>query len=100
MNRGVICSKIEIIRKTLERIKKHTPASAELLSHNYDAQDIIFLNLERAVQASVDIAAHLISNTHLPPAQTMAESFLCIERAGKIKRVGSKKAVYWEVLSG
>ncbi len=83
MNKDVIAAKIEIIIKTIGRIKTHIPASSDELAANYDAQDIIALNLERTIQASVDIAAHIISATNINPPQTMSDSFICLEK-GKI----------------
>lgn len=102
MNKDVIASKIEIIRKTLERIRIHTPETYENFSENYDAQDIVSLNLERSIQACVDIAAHIIADTDMPPAQTMAESFASLEKQRIIAKEVSermKKAVGFRNIS-
>lgn len=102
MDKDVIAAKIEIIRKTLERIRTNTPNSYEELFEHYDAQDIISLNLERAVQASVDIAAHIIAETELQPAQTMSDSFSCLEKQRIITKETSermKKAVGFRNIS-
>ncbi len=40
-----------------------------------DLQDIIALNLQRAVQLCVDLAAHVIADTDARPPSTMAENF-------------------------
>jgi uncharacterized protein YutE (UPF0331/DUF86 family) len=45
-----------------------------------DVQDIIALNLQRAVQLSVDIAAHLIAETDATPPATMAENFEILQK--------------------
>ncbi|ALA57484.1 hypothetical protein NITMOv2_1053 [Nitrospira moscoviensis] len=42
-------------------------------------QDIIALNLQRAVQLSVDLAAHLIADTEVQPPTTMAENFVLLK---------------------
>lgn len=47
--------------------------------HDPDLQDIIALNLQRAVQTSVDLAAHLIAETDSPAPSTMAEHFEVLE---------------------
>jgi uncharacterized protein YutE (UPF0331/DUF86 family) len=40
-----------------------------------DLQDIVALNLSRAVQICVDIGAHLIASMETPPPDTMGQTF-------------------------
>ena len=40
-----------------------------------DLQDIVSLNLSRAVQISVEIGAHLIAGMEVPPPDTMGQTF-------------------------
>lgn len=75
MDREVINRKLETLRHCLARIQSKMPLTAEMLRTSYDLQDIIALNLERAVQTCVDMAAHVISETEVPPPGTMAEGF-------------------------
>jgi uncharacterized protein YutE (UPF0331/DUF86 family) len=75
MDRSVVEAKLESLRRCVERIAAKTPSSAELLAQNPDQQDIIALNLQRAVQLSVDLASHLIAETDARPPSTMAENF-------------------------
>ncbi len=75
MDKDVINRKLESLRRCIARITSKMPITPEALRSNYDLQDIIALNLERAVQVCVDIAAHVISETEVPPPSTMAESF-------------------------
>jgi uncharacterized protein YutE (UPF0331/DUF86 family) len=63
------------LRRCIQRIEAKRPPKVEDLKNDYDAQDIIALNLTRAVQLSVDIAAHLIASRDAPVPMTMAESF-------------------------
>lgn len=42
---------------------------------DHDIQDILSINLERAVQVSVDIGAHLITDRSVPPPKTMGDVF-------------------------
>jgi uncharacterized protein YutE (UPF0331/DUF86 family) len=54
------------------------------------------LNLERAIQACVDIAAHIIAYTPLGTAPQMADSFVLLARANIISdnlAIRLKKAV-------
>jgi uncharacterized protein YutE (UPF0331/DUF86 family) len=75
MDRDLVETKLESLRRCVERIADKTPPSVDQLVRDPDVQDIIALNLQRAVQLSVDIAAHLIAETDAVPPATMAENF-------------------------
>jgi hypothetical protein len=59
VDRIVIDQKLESLRRCLARIRSQEPLSPEKLANNFDTQDIVSLNLTRAVQLAVDIGAHL-----------------------------------------
>ena len=86
MDRDVVTAKLESLRHCVERVRTRTPASVEELSSCYDAQDIICLNLERAVQACVDIAAHIVADTECTVPDSMAGTFDALERQGVLSR--------------
>ena len=86
MDRDVVTAKLESLRRCVERVRTRTPVSVEELSMSYDAQDIICLNLERAVQACVDIAAHIVSDSECAVPDTMAGTFDALERQGIVSR--------------
>ncbi|MFW5497808.1 MULTISPECIES: type VII toxin-antitoxin system HepT family RNase toxin [unclassified Maridesulfovibrio] len=75
MNQKVIEVKLVSLQRCLERIKQKTPSRVEVLASDYDLQDIVILNLQRAVQISVDIATHILSAKFKIPS-SMAESFI------------------------
>ncbi len=75
MNPDVINRKLESLRRCVARIHSKMPLTQDDLQTDYDLQDIVSVNLERAVQMCVDIAAHVISETEAAPPDTMAESF-------------------------
>ena len=75
MNSIVIASKLESLRRYLDRITSKKPESLDDLLQDIDVQDIIALNLERSVQLCVDIANHILSSLEDSPAMSMAESF-------------------------
>jgi uncharacterized protein YutE (UPF0331/DUF86 family) len=75
MDRDLVEAKLESLRRCVERIDGKTPFSVDQLIRDPDIQDIIALNLQRAVQLSVDLAAHLIAETDASPPATMAENF-------------------------
>ena len=76
MDETVILVKIESLKRCLDRIKTKIPHDAKQLSSDLDRQDIIILNLERAVQLCVDIAAHVLAELETKTPQTMSESFV------------------------
>ena len=93
VNRQLLSEKADVVARCLSRIKSKCPASQAALEADIDAQDIIILNLERSIQACVDIACHLIAYTALPAAPTMADSFVCLQKAGIISSAVSERMV-------
>ena len=75
MNSILIRTKLESLRKCLDRIESKKPETLDVLLQDIDVQDIISLNLERSIQLCVDIANHIISSLDNAPAMSMAESF-------------------------
>ena len=55
-----------------------------MLEADPDLQDILVLNLGRAVQLCVDIGSHLISETDAAAPQTMGEVFSTLASLGVI----------------
>jgi len=79
---AVIAEKIDSINRCISRIEEKKPQTLEKLRHDIDAQDIICLNLERAIQQCVDIAMILLSKKNLPLPATMREGFEALAEAG------------------
>lgn len=75
MDELIILTKIESLNRCLTRIKSQFPLDPEILKNDLDKQDIVVLNLERAIQVCVDIAAKIIADTAQPAPMTMAEGF-------------------------
>ena len=82
IDKKVIGEKLLSLNRRLERVKLHTPANVEALQSDFDTQDIICLNIQRAVQISVDIAAHILAEQLHEQTPTMAETFLALSRHG------------------
>jgi len=61
VDRAVLSEKLESLRRCVARIETKRVASAGALARDVDAQDIVALNLTRAVQLCVDIAAGMPS---------------------------------------
>lgn len=75
MDRMIVERKLESLRRSLSRVATKCPASAGDFAQDIDAQDIVVLNLSRAVQLCVDIGTHLLSDSRLPTPETMGNTF-------------------------
>ena len=82
MDREVVEQKLESLRRCLRRIETKCPADAATLAADIDLQDIVSLNLSRAVQIAVDIGAHLIAGMEVPPPDTMGQTFDLLAQEG------------------
>lgn len=74
MDKRLIEEKLESLRRCVARVALKCPGSADQLADDADAQDIIALNLTRAVQLCVDIASHILSEVDSPAPATMGEA--------------------------
>jgi uncharacterized protein YutE (UPF0331/DUF86 family) len=84
MDRDIVQAKLESLRRCIERIAGKTPSSSDQLAHDPDLQDIIALNLQRAVQLCVDLAAHVIADTDAKAPSTMADNFTSLKETNVI----------------
>lgn len=71
----VVLNKIQTIERCLARIREEYIGYEEVFDTNYAKQDSVILNLERASQASVDIATHIIKTNRLGLPNTSRELF-------------------------
>jgi uncharacterized protein YutE (UPF0331/DUF86 family) len=91
MDRLVVAEKLESLRRCTQRIEERRAATAEALRADPDRQDILSLNITRAVQLCVDLAAHVLGDTDQPAPQTMGETFELLAAAGVITAALSKR---------
>lgn len=85
MNVELIRAKLDSLARCLERVKEKCPAEARALEGDFDRQDVLSVNLERAVQLCVDIASHFVSTTSHPAPRTMGEAFDALADLGIIE---------------
>ncbi|MFA4827610.1 MAG: DUF86 domain-containing protein [Thermodesulfovibrionales bacterium] len=76
----IILAKTGNIQKCLRRIKEATGLSPESLD-NIDKQDIFVLNLQRAIEAAIDIAAHIAASEGLGLASAIKDNFKFLSEA-------------------
>jgi uncharacterized protein YutE (UPF0331/DUF86 family) len=84
MDKIIINKKLDSLYRCINRIQEKCPADATELKSDIDLQDVIVLNLSRAVQLCVDIAAHTLSASNQPVPNTMSETF---ERLAEMKLI-------------
>ncbi|MGI6252567.1 MAG: type VII toxin-antitoxin system HepT family RNase toxin [Aminivibrio sp.] len=82
-DRDVILSKVAAIQRCLARIAEVTGFDPKSLE-DIDKQDIFALNLQRAVQAAIDLAAHGAASENLGIPETAAGNFTLLQKAGII----------------
>jgi uncharacterized protein YutE (UPF0331/DUF86 family) len=76
----ILSGKLESLRRCIKRIEDKKPVDVDHLIQDPDLQDILVLNLTRAVQLSVDIGSHIISDTDETAPQTMGEVFTTLNK--------------------
>lgn len=82
---GLIAEKkLDSLRRCLGRVQSWCPDDAEALAQDVDAQDIVSLNLTRAVQLCVDVGAQLLARTSAAAPETMSQTFTQLAQAGII----------------
>ncbi|TBV00129.1 type VII toxin-antitoxin system HepT family RNase toxin [Stutzerimonas kirkiae] len=80
MDRLIIERKLDSLQRCLTRVREKTPADLATLENDLDLQDVLVLNLSRAVQICVDIAAHILSERRQPPPDSMGQAFDLLAR--------------------
>lgn len=71
----VVLNKIQTIEKCLKRIREEYVGYEESFEQNFTKQDSVILNLERASQATIDIATHIVKVKGLGLPNTSKELF-------------------------
>jgi uncharacterized protein YutE (UPF0331/DUF86 family) len=87
----LIVKKIDSLSRCIARIEQKRLATYETLENDIDLQDIISVNLERAVQQCVDSAMIVLSNSGAGVPETMSDAFDQLEAVGVI----SKEVCLW-----
>ncbi|EAR23485.1 type VII toxin-antitoxin system HepT family RNase toxin [Nitrococcus mobilis] len=84
MDTLILQEKLEALRRCVRRIEERRADSAGELGKDLDRQDIVTLNLTRAVQLCVDMAVHVIAESEQMAPQTMGEAFEGLAKLGLI----------------
>ncbi len=84
---NVVLNKTAAIEKCIKRIHEEYLGFEDEFETNYTKQDSIILNLERACQATIDIASHLVKTSKLGIPQESRELFELLEANDVITEV-------------
>ena len=74
MKNDVILNKISVIERCISRVKDVYDNNQENLQ-DYTKQDSIILNIQRACEASIDLAMHIVAEKRLGLPQTSRDAF-------------------------
>ena len=80
----VVLNKAAIIERCLSRIREEHGGDDANLTGNLARQDSIVLNLQRACEASIDLAMHLVRRLRLGIPQETREAFALLGQGGHI----------------
>ncbi len=80
----MVLNKIQTIERCLKRIREEYIGYEDSFEENYTKQDSVILNLERASQATIDIATHIIKTRNLGLPNSSRELFSILFDAGII----------------
>lgn len=76
----VVLNKVSTIERCVKRIEE-VYANNSLNLKDYTKQDSIILNIQRACEASIDLAMHVVSEKRLGLPRTSREAFKLLQEA-------------------
>lgn len=90
VDKDVILAKVSAIQKYLKKIAELTKLNPDSLDDEI-IEDVFVLNLQRAVQACIDIAGHIVAGEGLGVPSSVMENFIKLEEKKIIKPELSKR---------
>ncbi len=88
---NIVLNKAAIIERSLRRMKEEYSFNPKL--DNYTHIDAMILNIERACQAAIDLAQHLVAVNRFGMPQTSADAFILLEKAEIISEKSAKAMI-------
>jgi uncharacterized protein YutE (UPF0331/DUF86 family) len=80
----VVLNKASVIERCLRRVEDEYEGDPANLRDDITRQDAIILNLQRACQAAIDLAMHLVREHGLGLPQESREAFALLDDAGHL----------------
>jgi uncharacterized protein YutE (UPF0331/DUF86 family) len=90
MKNDVILNKISVVERCIQRIKEVYANNPSNLK-DYTKQDSIILNIQRACEASIDMAMHIVSEERLGLPQTSRDAFDLLESHSMIEEETARR---------
>lgn len=90
VDRDVVFAKVSSIQRCLKRIQDVSNLDPDRLE-DLDIQEIVILNLQRAIQSTIDLAAHTVADEGLGVPQEIRENFNLLQNEGIISAEMTKK---------
>lgn len=90
IDRDILFEKTNSIQNCLQRIHNTVQENFDKIEE-LDVQDIVVLNLQRAIQLAIDMAAYIIAKQRLGIPQSLKDQFLILERNRIISNAISAK---------
>jgi uncharacterized protein YutE (UPF0331/DUF86 family) len=81
----VVLNKAAIIERCIARVREEHAGDLRNLTDNLTRQDSIILNLQRACEAAIDLAMHLVREGRLGIPQESRDAFDLLSQAGLIE---------------
>lgn len=80
----VVAGKVRNIRDCVARLRAVDPGTLEGIERDQLVQESLVLNVQRACQAAIDLATHLVQVDRLGPPNDSRDSFRRLETAGRL----------------
>lgn len=87
----VMFNKAAVIERSLRRVLDIYSADPDLADLMH--VDALTLNVERACQAAIDLAMHVVASRHLGMPQSQADAFRLLADAGEMDRKLSERMI-------
>lgn len=88
IDRDIVLAKVATIQRCLQRIRTVTHLDPATLD-DLNVEDIFVLNLQRAVQAAIDLGSHVLVAQGLAMPATLREIFSTLHRQGIISETST-----------
>ncbi len=80
----VVAGKVQNIRDCVRRVREVDPGDAARLAADLLRQESIVLNVQRACQAAIDLATHLVHELDLGTPTDSRDAFARLENSGHL----------------
>ena len=89
-DRDLVLAKVATVDRCLRRIAAVTESDPSHLD-SLDVEDIVVLNLQRATQACIDLAHHLVASLGLGLPTTLRDAFAMLQRGAHLEMELSRR---------